>query len=308
MNSTPDTRARRYKSVWEEEFGEEGIGPCPENILHFNCALCARDGGFKIGNKAVRAVTLHIDTLEHKISKGRVCNELREVMRSLLNAHAAAGGLTTEELMNLTVAEMPPTAPNNKLREMALKGLICTSDSPLLPPAQEKIVWQEREPVKPAEISVERSVRQNTRDYLQMLRRLERDAKAHFGYTDEEGWQQQWTFQQDGAPSHKSNETQRWLLGHFPDIIIKDQWPAASPDLNPIELIWGILKPRVNPEAHQTVGSLKETLLREWEALTPDEINACIDGREEEVGEKKSGGGWMGRLRAMLAHKGGRFE
>jgi DDE superfamily endonuclease/Winged helix-turn helix len=444
-------------------------------------------------------------------------------MRSLLNAHAAAGGLTSEELMNLTVEEMPGTAANNKLREDALQGLICTADSPRLPPTQEKIVWEEKagegevaggisiEQLRPAFvylvlkkkarmsqadvaklfdvdrhavgraitryqetggfkdrprsgrprtatdaehverareliqenprtrrtrggivgrsirsvarmlgirressrkilkdelgfyaykdvkrkklttmqrlqrilrgrnlrirfangrhrlivfsdeslflieqhhnpqndrtrakkgnpppkdkrtveremkpngvmvwgaigygykselIFVEKSVRQNTRDYLRILRKFNRHAKAHFGF-DEDGWQQAWTFQQDGAPSHKSNETQRWLLGHFPDVITRDQWPAASPDLNPIELVWGILKPRVNPEAHQTVGSLKEALQREWDALTPEEINACIDGKEEEVGEKKSGGGFMGRLRAMLAHGGGRFE
>jgi hypothetical protein len=154
---------------------------------------------------------------------------------------------------------------------------------------------------------VDKGVRINTRDYLRLMRRFERNAKAHFGW-DEDGWQRLWTFQQDGAPSHTSNETQRWLLGHFPDVITKQQWPAASPDLNPIELIWGILKPKVNPEAHPDVESLKQALKREWEALTLEEINACIDGKEEEVGEKKSKGGWMGRLKAMIAHKGGRFE
>jgi hypothetical protein len=104
-----------------------------------------------------------------------------------------------------------------------------------------------------------------------------------------------WTFQQDGAPAHKSNITQRWLQNHFPDVITRDQWPAASPDINPIELVWGILKPRVCAEAHPSVISLKAALLREWEKLTYEEINKCIDG-------------WPGRLDQMIAAGGDRFE
>jgi transposase len=155
---------------------------------------------------------------------------------------------------------------------------------------------------------VEKSVRINTRDYLEIMRVFEADAKEKIGYSDETGWERMWTFQQDGAPSHKSNETQRWLLDHFPDVITRHQWPAASPDINPIELIWGILKPRVSPEAHDSVDSLKEALLREWEALTFEEINACIDGRDNKEQENGKRRGWMGRLDKMIARKGRRFE
>ena len=125
-------------------------------------------------------------------------------------------------------------------------------------------------------------MRIKTRDYLRLMRRFQRDAKAHFGW-DEDGWQRQWTFQQNGAPSHGSKETQRWLLGHFPDVITKQQWPAASPDLNPIELIWGILKTRVNPEAHPDVESLKQALKREWEALSFEDIKERKKSAKERV-------------------------
>jgi len=107
-------------------------------------------------------------------------------------------------------------------------------------------------------------------------------------------WARPWTFQQDGAPFHKSNVTQRWLLGHFPDVININQWPAA-PDLNPIELVWGILKPRVNAQAHPDVQSLIRALGREWGQLSQEEINNTIEG-------------WPARLDAMLEKRGDRFE
>jgi hypothetical protein len=125
---------------------------------------------------------------------------------------------------------------------------------------------------------------------------FEVEVKRKKGYDEKtKRWTQPWTFQQDGAPSHKFNETQRWLLEHFPDVITRQQWPASSPDINPIELIWGILKPKVNAVAHPNVQSLERALLREWRNLTYETINKCIDD-------------WPKRLDKMLAKGGGRFE
>jgi len=83
-------------------------------------------------------------------------------------------------------------------------------------------------------------------------------------------------------------------LDNFPDLITRYQWPAASPDINPIEHL-GILKPRVNAEAHPNVQSLTRALSREWEKLTQEEINRAIER-------------WMARVDAMIAAKGKRFE
>jgi inhibitor of nuclear factor kappa-B kinase subunit alpha len=176
------------------------------------------------------------------------------------------------------------------------------------PPDKEKrSVWRDMKPdglmvfggvgynYKSSLFIVPKSMRINTQDYLRIMRLFEKEAKEKIGYTEEGGWARKWTYQQDGAPSHTSNETQRWLLEHFPDVITKRQWPAASPDINPIELIWGILKPRVNAEAHPDVKSLARALDREWGKLTYEEINACIDG-------------WPERLDAMIKANGKRFE
>lgn len=43
----------------------------------------------------------------------------------------------------------------------------------------------------------------------------------------------------DNAPSHKSRSTEKKLdeMG-----VVREDWPPESPDLNPIELVWGYMK------------------------------------------------------------------
>lgn len=73
-----------------------------------------------------------------------------------------------------------------------------------------------------------------------------------------------WWFQQDNAPQHTSNLAHRWFHNHGVDLL---DFPPYSPDLNPIENLWGILKARVEARLARTTDEVEAVLKEEWEAL-----------------------------------------
>ncbi len=57
-------------------------------------------------------------------------------------------------------------------------------------------------------------------------------------------------FQQDFAPAHSVKGTKSWLNDHGVTVL---DWPANSPDLNPIENVWGIVKRKMDPTPNSTM-------------------------------------------------------
>ena len=76
------------------------------------------------------------------------------------------------------------------------------------------------------------------------------------------------TFQQDLAPAHSARSTMRWLRDHGIEVL---PWPVNSPDLNPIENLWGLMKRRMSKERASTQEKLKGAIRRAWNSVTPED-------------------------------------
>ena len=72
---------------------------------------------------------------------------------------------------------------------------------------------------------------------------------------------------QDGASIHRAKHTKNWLNQKNIPIL---EWPANSPDLNPIENLWGILTRAVydNRKQFKTKDELKTEILKQWDLIT----------------------------------------
>ena len=75
-------------------------------------------------------------------------------------------------------------------------------------------------------------------------------------------------FQQDSAPAPTSRRVKNWFADH--DIPLLD-WPGNSPDLNPIENMWMILKRRISERNCASIEELKRILTNIWVTeITPE--------------------------------------
>lgn len=99
------------------------------------------------------------------------------------------------------------------------------------------------------------------------------------------GRRREMTFMQDGARCHTSQSSMAWFRMHEIPLLA---WPAHSPDLNPIELLWAVLKSFTNrcdtlvldgaserevivagllvAFSRERMPQLKEAMMRNWDA------------------------------------------
>lgn len=98
-------------------------------------------------------------------------------------------------------------------------------------------------------------------------------------------------FQQDNDPKHTSRLARDWFQAK--GIALLD-WPAQSPDLNPIEHLWGFLKRAIADYDYpaESIYQLWERVEREWARIPPQICAALVNSMPR-------------RIRAVIKAKGG---
>lgn len=99
------------------------------------------------------------------------------------------------------------------------------------------------------------------------------------------------TFMQDKAPCHMARQCMGLLRSSNFRIL---DWPGNSPDLNPIENVWGILKQRIRKQSINTKQEMISLIINLW--YRDVEIQQCIRRSVESMPK---------RIRSVIQSRGG---
>ena len=140
-------------------------------------------------------------------------------------------------------------------------------------------------------VFIEPGVKVNKEYYIHdvLVPHLLPEARKLFGGED-------FCFQQDSAPAHKALLTQNWCQCNLPHFISSQEWPASSPDLNPLDFsIWGYMLQRLNVKKDVTKTTFKQILMEIWKEIPNEVVRAAC-------------GDFKKRLKLSIKHKGERLE
>ena len=85
----------------------------------------------------------------------------------------------------------------------------------------------------------------------------------------------------DNDPKHTSNLAKEFYKKHCKIL----DWPAYSPDLNPIENIWSIIKSRLNQISTSKISEIISEVKVLWEELKQEYIDNCIESMPSRLQE-----------------------
>lgn len=89
-----------------------------------------------------------------------------------------------------------------------------------------------------------------------------------------------WVFQHDNDPKHKAHYTKTLMRDQNIDML---DWASYSPDLNPIQNIWGLLKDNIIKKGIRSLAVAQEEVVQFWGTLSHDFLHNLIDSMPRRI-------------------------
>jgi transposase len=97
-----------------------------------------------------------------------------------------------------------------------------------------------------------------------------------------------WILQEDNDPKHRSKICKKWKEENEVTVL---PWPSMSPDQNPIENVWQLMKIKISKKKINTTSRLKAELTKEWGQLSNELAEKLICSMKKRVAALIEAGG-----------------
>uniref|UniRef100_A0A8C5LQH4 Tc1-like transposase DDE domain-containing protein n=1 Tax=Leptobrachium leishanense TaxID=445787 RepID=A0A8C5LQH4_9ANUR len=116
------------------------------------------------------------------------------------------------------------------------------------------------------DVTADKSSRMNSEVFRAIL-------SAHIQPNAAELIGRRFTVQMDDDPKHTAKATKEFLKGQKWNVM---QWPSQSPDLNPIEHAFHLLKTKLKGKCPKNKQELKTVAVEAWQSITRDETQLLV--------------------------------